>query len=136
MNRIFIFLLCIFSCNQNNKITLQGLEFGTSYSVQYFSENQTNFSNEIDSIFGLINSSMSTYIDNSIISKINSNESIEVDNHFINVFNTSKKIFNKTNGKFDPSVGVLVNFWGFGPNYIKKPIDSLEFINLKKTCWI
>ena len=132
MNRIFIFLLCIFSCNQNNKITLQGLEFGTSYSVQYFSENQINFSNEIDSIFGLINSSMSTYIDNSIISRINSNESIEVDNHFINVFNTSKKIFNKTNGKFDPSVGVLVNFWGFGPNYIKKPIDSLELISLKK----
>ena len=131
MNRIFIFLLCIFSCNQNNKITLQGLEFGTSYSVQYFSENQINFSNEVDSIFGLINSSMSTYIDNSIISRVNNNESIEVDNHFINVFNTSKKIFNKTNGKFDPSVGVLVNFWGFGPKYIKKPIDSLEFTNLK-----
>ena len=132
MNRIFIFLLCIFSCNQNNKITLQGLEFGTSYSVQYFSENQINFSNEIDSIFGLINSSMSTYIDNSIISRVNNDESIELDNHFINVFNTSKKIFNKTNGKFDPSVGVLVNFWGFGPKYVKKPIDSLEFINLKK----
>tara|TARA_B100001113_G_scaffold346981_1_gene338653 strand:+ start:3465 stop:4451 length:987 start_codon:yes stop_codon:yes gene_type:complete len=132
MNRIFIFLLCIFSCNQNNKITLQGLEFGTSYSVQYFSENQINFSNEIDSIFGLINSSMSTYIDNSIISRVNNDESIELDNHFINVFNTSKKIFNKTNGKFDPSVGVLVNFWGFGPKYVKKPIDSLEFVNLKK----
>ena len=92
MNRTFIFLLCIFSCNQNNKITLQGLEFGTSYSVQYFSENQTNFSNEIDSIFGLINSSMSTYIDNSTISRINSNESIELDNHFINVFNTIHKL--------------------------------------------
>ena len=46
-----------------------------------------------------------TYIDTSIISRVNNNESVKVDNHFVNVFNTSKKIFDKTKGKFDPSIG-------------------------------
>ncbi len=132
MNRAILFFLLLFSCNHDTKTTLQGVEFGTSYSVQYFSDEQTDFSIQIDSIFDEINNSMSTYIDNSIISRINNNEPVKVDNHFINVFNTSKKIFNQTNGKFDPSIGVLVNFWGFGPKFIKSPIDSLALDKLKK----
>lgn len=131
MNRVIVFLFFLFSCNQNPKTTLQGIAFGTSYSVQYFSEDQIDYSIQLDSIFDLINNSMSTYIDTSIISRINNNESVKVDNHFVNVFNTSKKIFDKTKGKFDPSIGILVNFWGFGPKFTNIPIDSLALDNLK-----
>jgi len=131
MNRVIVFLFFIFSCNQNPKTTLQGIVFGTSYSVQYFSEHQIDYSIQLDSIFDLINNSMSTYSDTSIISRINNNESVKADNHFVNVFNTSKKIFDKTKGKFDPSIGILVNFWGFGPKFTNMPIDSLDIDNLK-----
>tara|TARA_B100000029_G_scaffold514609_1_gene618102 strand:+ start:1986 stop:2960 length:975 start_codon:yes stop_codon:yes gene_type:complete len=130
MYRIFIFFLLFISCNPNTKITLKGTEFGTSYSVQYFENSQLDFSNQLDSLFTVINNSMSTYIDTSIISKINNNKLIEPDQHFISVFNTSKEIYKATNGKFDPSVGLLVNYWGFGPMYINKPIDSLELDRL------
>jgi len=131
MSRVIVFLFLIFSCNENPKTTLQGIAFGTSYSVQYFSEDQVDYSIQLDSIFDLINNSMSTYIDTSIISRINNNDSVKVDNHFVNVFNTSKKIFDKTKGKFDPSIGILVNFWGFGPKFTNMPIDSLDIDNLK-----
>jgi len=131
MNRVIVFLFFIFSCNQNPKTTLHGIVFGTSYSVQYFSEHQIDYSIQLDSIFDLINNSMSTYSDTSIISRINNNESVKADNHFVNVFNTSKKIFDKTKGKFDPSIGILVNFWGFGPKFTNMPIDSLDIDNLK-----
>jgi len=131
MNRVIVFLFFIFSCNQNPKTTLQGIVFGTSYSVQYFSEHQIDYSIQLDSIFDLINNSMSTYIDTSIISRINNNESVKVDNHFVNVFDTSKMIFDKTKGKFDPSIGILVNFWGFGPKFTNMSIDSLDIDNLK-----
>ena len=131
MNRVIIFLFFIFSCNQNPKTTLKGIAFGTSYSVQYFSEDQIDYSIQLDSIFDLINNSMSTYIDTSIISRVNNNDSVKVDNHFVNVFNTSKKIFDKTKGKFDPSIGILVNFWGFGPKFTNIPMDSLAIDNLK-----
>ena len=57
---------------------------------------------------------MSTYKSNSIISKINNNQDVDVDNHFKNVLSVSKKIFQKTNGRFDPSIGLLVTL-GFWP---------------------
>lgn len=130
MSRVFIFLLLLFSCNTNTKITLKGIEFGTTYSIQYFDNEQLDYTNQLDSLFAVVNNSMSTYIDTSIISRINNNEGISPDEHFITVFNISKEIFNYTNGKFDPSVGPLVNYWGFGPINVNKPIDLLELDSL------
>ena len=132
MSRVFIFILLLTSCNTNTKITLKGIEFGTTYSVQYFDNEQLDYTNQLDSLFIVVNNSMSTYIDTSIISRINNNENVILDKHFISVFNTSKEIFNYTNGKFDPSVGLLVNYWGFGPTYFNKPINSLELDRLNK----
>ena len=77
MSRAILFFLVLFSCNQNTKTTLQGIAFGTTYSVQYFSEDQIDYSIQLDSIFDLINNSMSTYIDTSIISRINNNALFE-----------------------------------------------------------
>jgi thiamine biosynthesis lipoprotein len=65
---------------------------------------------------------MSTYQDNSDISRINSGaEEVEVDVHFQNVFRYSNQIFRESNGYFDPTVGSLVNAYGFGPD---KPLDE------------
>lgn len=111
-----IFLsLTFFSCENERLVALKGLIYGTTYNIQFYNNSNENYSAEIDSIFTVIDNSMSTYKSGSIISKINNNKDIDVDYHFINVFNTSKKIFQKTNGRFDPSIGLLVNYWGFGP---------------------
>ena len=40
---------------------------------------------------------------------------VVVDHMFRAVFELSKEIYIKTDGYFDPTVGVLVNAWGFGP---------------------
>tara|TARA_B100001769_G_scaffold132904_1_gene103934 strand:- start:12 stop:800 length:789 start_codon:yes stop_codon:yes gene_type:complete len=69
---------------------------------------------------------MSTYKTNSLISKINRNESSFIDNHFINVFKVSKEMYKKTNGRFDPSIGLLVNYWGFGPEKIDLQDEHLN----------
>ncbi len=111
---LFLFLF-IYSCNNLRHTSLTGLVYGTTYNIQFYSSANKNFSKEIDSILNEIDNSMSTYKSTSIISKINNNESVEIDNHFKNVFNSSKKIFQKTSGRFDPSIGLLVNYWGFGP---------------------
>ena len=59
---------------------------------------------------------MSTYIKNSDISKINrGDDQVVVDHHFKTVFNASKAVFTATQGFFDPTVGSLVNAYGFGP---------------------
>ncbi|MCL5247109.1 FAD:protein FMN transferase [Cellulophaga sp. 20_2_10] len=119
--------------NRNN-----GAALGTSYSIIYFSSKKVDYQEEIDSVFKVINKSMSTYIPTSDISKINKGDSIlQVDHMFKDVFNLSKEINIKTDGYFDPTVGVLVNAWGFGPGEQIKldssKVDSLlEYVGFGK----
>ena len=112
--KLFLFLLLICSCNNQRLTTLTGLIYGTTYNIQFYSSSYENYSKEIDNIFNEIDNSMSTYKPNSIISKVNNNQLVRIDYHFKNVFNSSKKVYQKTMGRFDPSVGLLVNYWGFG----------------------
>lgn len=131
MKRIIIFFLIIvcFSCKQapKNKM-ISGPVFGTSYSVVY--ESKVDFETQFDSIFYKINKSMSTYQVNSNISKLNRNEPVTVDDHFIKVYETSKKIYEQTNGVFDPTIGAIVNAWDFGPENNIVELDSVKIDSL------
>ena len=112
---LFLALLSIFSCDELKKTSLSGFVFGTSYSIQFYTSSNSNYSNEIINIFNDIDISMSTYNKKSIISKVNNNQNVILDSHFQNVFHSSKKIYELTDGRFDPSIGLFVNYWGFGP---------------------
>jgi len=112
---LFFALLSLFSCNELKKTKLSGFVFGTSYSIQFYTSSNSNYSNEIINIFNDIDISMSTYNKKSIISKVNNNQNVILDSHFQNVFHSSKKIYELTDGRFDPSIGLFVNYWGFGP---------------------
>jgi len=105
---------------------------GTSYSIIYLSDKELDFQQEIDSVFLAVNQSMSTYIPNSDISKINSGDTtVVVGTMFKEVFELSAEVKQKTNGYFDPTVGVLVNAWGFGPGAAIK-MDSVRVDSLMK----
>lgn len=93
-----------------------GPALGTSYSIIYLSETPLDLQSGIDSVFTAVNRSMSTYIPDSDISRINEGDTtVEVDHMFREVFDLSKEVYMRTDGYFDPTVGVLVNAWGFGP---------------------
>jgi thiamine biosynthesis lipoprotein len=109
--------------------TLQGRVFGTTYKITYLNAT-TNYQKSIDSLFSKMNSSLSTYITTSDISRINNGDtSVMVDAYFIEVLEKSKQIFLETDGFFDPTVGNLVNAWGFGP---KKESINLTAAQLKE----
>ena len=114
-NYLILVFITFFSCSELKKTSLSGLIFGTSYNIQFYSSGNSNYSNEIVDIFNEIDMSMSTYKKTSIISRVNNNNSVQLDDHFKNVFGFSKKIYEITGGRFDPSIGLLVNYWGFGP---------------------
>ena len=130
---LFIFLF--FSCNDfiNKKKTISGYSFGTSFLIQYEGKNNNDIiiKNKIDSLFNIINNSFSTYISDSDISKINLGDSLLiVDNHFKKVFLKSYDIWKLSEGYFVPTVGSMVNAYGFGPgkkikNFSQKQLDSL-----------
>ena len=121
---LFFLVLLSISCKNDGPQanTYTGNALGTTYQVKYFSSENFNTEKALDSIFDVINTSMSTYQDDSDISRINSGaEEVEVDVHFQNVFSYSNQIFRESNGYFDPTVGSLVNAYGFGPD---KPLNE------------
>jgi len=124
-------VFCLFSCRKEYKnTTLASTVFGTNYSIIYDSD--TNYKTEFDSLFYVINKSLSTYQTNSDISKLNRNESFKVDAHFIKVYDVSKEIYEKTDGAFDPTIGNLVNAWQFGAEKTMEEVDSLKVDSLKQ----
>ncbi|ALM06452.1 thiamine biosynthesis protein ApbE [Sediminicola sp. YIK13] len=126
---ILAVLLLISSCAPKSewvKNFNSGSALGTSYHITYISKEKIDFQREIDSVFEVINKSMSTYMPTSDISKINMGDTtVVVDHMFRDVFELSKEIYDRTNGYFDPTVGSLVNAWGFGPGK-QMQLDSLK----------
>ncbi len=140
---LFFVIILVFSnnaCNQTEtaykNVIFKGNVFGTYYSVSYFSEDGTNYKEEIDSVFKEFNSSVSYYDKESLISKINRNETNKADKYFETVFRKAYEISEKTDGYFDVTVTALVNLWGFGfenqGEVTKRKIDSiLDFVGYK-----
>ncbi|MBT0609123.1 FAD:protein FMN transferase [Aequorivita echinoideorum] len=140
----FVFLtiaVLLFSCGKKKSqpILLQGEAFGTTYTIQFYSDKNIEVKKGIDSVIEAVNKSVSTYISDSDISKINRGDStVVVDSIFREVFLISSEINKKTNGYFDPTIGVLRNAYGFGDTKPLREIDSytldslMEFVGFQK----
>ena len=127
---LFVLTLFFVSCQEEKNTKLSGPVFGTSYGITYYSKTNKDIHKELDSLFSVINKSLSTYKEDSEISKINRNEETIVDKHFITVFNESKHIFKETEGAFDPTIGAVVNAWNFGPKGKVIGLDELKVDSL------
>jgi len=137
-------VFCLVSCNNQKSLfklqRVKGSALGTTYGVVYFSSKKiVGIEKSLDSLFSAVNNSMSTYILTSDISKINRGDrTLVVDQMFRDVFKLSKEIHKETKGYFDPTVGKLVNAWGFGPKKLKltmnnRTVDSLrQYVGFSK----
>jgi thiamine biosynthesis lipoprotein len=143
LKRFYSFLVVVIlfiSCDKTSDFyTIQGEAQGSTYSIKYIANEEKISKAEIDSLLTAFDISLSTYRPDSKISKINSGDStVVVDDFFTETFQLSNQIYKETNGLFDPTIGVLVNAYGFGPNkkqenLSQKQIDSLlQFVGFDK----
>lgn len=140
INRITSIFAVVFllSCGgrktSREMINYNGYAQGTTFSITY-DKSAGDLSSEIDAVFQRIDASMSLYIDGSLISRINGNDSIgSIDDDFRFVFNLSKRIYEESEGAFDPTVYPLIQFWGFDKEKFIRPekIDAVLIDSLKK----
>lgn len=136
IKKIFYFAVLIvsISCKNESRVSetkLEGFAFGTTYHITYV--DKVDYQQSIDSLFTLVNKSLSTYMPTSDISKINKGDStIVVDDMFIEVFSKAKRIYEETDGYFDPTIGRLIDAYGFGSGKSKKELSKDEIDSLMK----
>lgn len=92
--------------------TMKGMVWNTTYSIIYSSNVELH-----DSVLATlrrVEMSVSAFNDSSIVSRINRGEDVVTDTLFRRVFAESQRISRVSGGAFDPTVGPLVELWGFG----------------------
>ncbi len=116
---LFVFLS--FSCSKRAKVfDFKGTTMGTYYSVKIATSkiDEDLMSKQIEVVLKEVNQVFSTYIKESEVSRLNTyalDGPVEITPVMKELILLSKKISKESDGYFDPTVGPLVNLWGFGP---------------------
>src|SRR5690554_1011523 len=90
---------------------------------------------ELEQLLELVNQQMSTYRHDSVISQYNQAEAgtwHTVPPEFALVLTTALELADISHGAFDPTVGPLVNLWGFGPQARSETTPTAETIQQVK----
>ena len=122
----FVFLIALISgvlfVRQDNVEyqTLRGYIFGTYYVVKVrTSEPIKDFAAMVDAEFDKVNAHLSVFEKNSELNQLNLAKAYQkqkVSKELYLLLEASQKVYRQSNGMFDPTVGPLIELWGFGVN--------------------
>ena len=126
---LFVGLFCLLlSCEKKpEKWMFHGKTMGTTYNVAFYPKDpgitKSEIERDITKLLQEVNQVFSTYIEHSEISQINKagiGKKIKVSPAFGKVMKFALEVSKHSEGYFDPTVGPLVNLWGFGPDGERK----------------
>lgn len=112
-----------------------GPTMGSTYAVKYLTaqEKAISYQAQIDSILEDFNKALSTYRPDSEISKFNQGHAALFKlPYFYPVLVKAREIYKASDGAFDPTVGPLVNAWGFGTGKERKAPTQAKIDSLKQ----
>lgn len=101
--------------------TLNGHTMGTTWSVKVVAPmgavERPHLQRELEAVLEDVNRQMSTWRDDSDITRFNEADAgrwVFIPSDFWHVLNYARELAEDTGGAYDPTVGPLVNLWGFG----------------------
>lgn len=116
-----------------NKYLIRGTAQGTTYSITYYSIDSIFLKKDADSIFRILDQSLSLYHPNSLINKFNSSKrKSKADFHLDAVVNKAIEINQQTSRLFDITIKPLAEAWGFGINSHQNPPTQKQIRKLVK----
>ena len=125
-----IALLLIGGCDHAPEVVkISGSKFGTSYHITIVADQPApaDLAEQIDAALDVVDLSMSTYKSESELSLFNrlpATETVAASPELWTVLQTSRQVWQQSAGAFDPTVGPLVDLWGFGPQMTNDRIPS------------
>lgn len=132
---ILVGLSLLAACSNPNAIKeahYNGYAQGTTFHLSYLYEgaDRPNRSEQLDAKFKEVDLALSTYVGSSLISSVNRGDTIKPNKIFKAVHEKSLAIWKESDGYFDPTVGKLVRFWGFGPD-ARRTVDTADIDSIK-----
>ncbi len=149
-----LLLLACSEKNENSELLIRGETMGTTYSVRIdlspsaasrSAEVEKELKRALEEELHRINMIFSTWEENSEISRFNRHPAgtpFSASREFLELLDLSREIHRETNGKFDPTLGPLIELWGFGkstgltwpaPEEIRKARESVGFSRIRLT---
>jgi thiamine biosynthesis lipoprotein len=116
-------------------IEISGSKMGTTYHITVIADQlpPSDIEQQIDQLLSKVDHSMSTYKKDSEISRfnrLNVGQQLEISQEFADVLQISREIWQLSEGAFDPTLGPLVDLWGFGPKATGDLIPSDQDITV------
>ena len=118
--------------------TLSGDSMGSGWSVSYVGEDASvaNMRASIEQRLALVDQQMSTWKTDSDLSRFNTAVAgtwVAVPPELFKVIEAALKLAEATGGAYDPTVGPLVDLWGFGPaGERREPPDAVSIETMRK----
>ncbi len=118
--------------------SISGAIMGTTYHVKYITKRQNeakqhNIAKLIYAALSDVDNKMSTYKPTSELMRLNNwpvNKPFKMSTNLAKVIKASLYISSLSDGFYDPTVGPLVNLWGFGPQSPNQ--QTPDFVAIKK----
>jgi thiamine biosynthesis lipoprotein len=126
-------LLVVGCSNKPEIIQISGSKMGTTYQVTIVADQipPDDLAQRIDDLLATVNNSMSTYKQDSEISQFNRmkvGDKMVISKEFAAVIQISREVWLQSNGAFDPTIGPLVDLWGFGAGSVDLNIPPDDLI--------
>lgn len=124
-------------------VEIEGPTMGTRFAVKLVAPNdrfdRAALTRQIEDLLRSINAGMSTYLPDSELSRLNdfpAGEPYTVSKELMSVLSRSEDLVESTDGAFDPTVGPVVDLWGFGPRTIqRRPTEESVQQALSQVGW-
>ena len=130
---VLVIILFFLSCSEREKrYVFDGLTQGTYYHIVVYSQDTNKLQEGFDSIFFLVDQTLSLWNENSLLTRINKNEDVELNQIFTNNFNYAKQINLLTEGALDITLGSVVQAYGFA-NKNKQKLSEESLDSLKQS---
>ncbi len=94
--------------------TIDGSVWRTTYHIVYCGP--AELSDSIIEVLNGVDRSLSAFNEGGVLAAINRGDTtVKADRRFIVVFEESKRVWEASEGRFDPTLGAAIRVWGFGP---------------------
>ncbi len=142
---LILIFLGLSACGGDRPIrSITGSTMGTTYTVKTIGAGVSKV--QIEHVLDQVDKTFSTWDANSELSLLNRkpiNQWIKVSSELFFVLSQSQKIYQQTQGYFDPGMGRLIDLWGFGATHIGQkpnrtqvdellPLSSIQYLQLNQ----